>query len=316
MTDKKIHITTNYTFPWFTLGLISLSIALYFAIGFVSDFGEIDEDTYMYFGAPYAVDIYLGQYWGVISNSFVHVLWYQLLANILLLFAFGSFIERRIGFFRLFMFGLIASTITSCFQLSFSNDAGLGLSGVNYSLFGFLLVRNYIDERFKGGPIIIVSCVMFGLFFFCYYLNLFHDWNFGLASMIAGFFWGILVAALPEVKFRWATVPILSVTLSFCIIGLFYAPWSAEWTFAQGVKAHEKGDSNQAKKYYEDCLDMDNGHVLAKENLTILKIDELSQEAFLAHSKGDYSAARKLYLEILKLDKNNRWAKENLSHLP
>lgn len=316
MLKNQLNSTSDFTFPWFTVSLVSLSIALYFGICFVSDFGEIDEDTYMLFGAPYAVDIYLGQFWGVITNSFVHVLWYQLLANLILVFTFGSFIERRIGFFRLFIFGLVASTITSCFQLSFSNDAGLGLSGVNYSLFGFLLVRHYIDERFKGGPIILVSSIMISLFFLCYYLNLYHDWNFGLASMISGFFWGILVAALPESKFRWATIPILAVTLIFCIVGLFYAPWSAEWTFAQGVKAHEKGKLKQAEYYYKQCLELDSDHALSKENLLIIRIDRLSQQAFSAHSKGEYSKARRIYLKILKLDRKNRWAKENLSQLP
>lgn len=316
MLKKQFNNLPEYSFPWFTVSLVSLCLALYFGISFVSDFGEIEEDTYMQFGAPYAVDIYLGQFWGVITNSFVHVLWYQLLANLTLVFAFGAFIERRIGFFRLFMFGLVASTITSCFQLSFSNDAGLGLSGVNYSLFGFLMVRNYIDDRFKGGPLILVSAIMFGLFFFCYYLNIFHEWNFGLASMISGFFWGTLVAALPERKFRWATVPLLAVTLIFCVVGLFYAPWSAEWTFAQGVKAHEKGNLNQAENYYKETLKIDKDHTLSKDNLLFIRIDRLSQLAFLAHQKGEFSKARRLYLKILKLDNTNRWAKENLSQLP
>jgi membrane associated rhomboid family serine protease len=316
MLKKQFHNSSNYALPWFTISLVSLCIAIYFGICFVSDFGEIDEDTYLLFGAPYAVDIYLGQFWGVITNSFVHVLWYQLLANLILVFSFGAFIERRIGFLRLFLFGLVASTITSCFQLSFSNDAGLGLSGVNYSLFGFLLVRNYIDERFKGGPIVIVSLIMFGLFFLCYYLNIFQGWNFGLASMISGFFWGILVAALPEPKFRWATIPLLAVTLTFCLVGLFYAPWSAEWTFAQGVKAHENGNLKQAESYYKQCLQIDKDHNLSKENLLMIRIDRLGQQAFAAHKKGNYSEARKLYLKILKLDNNNRWAKENLSQLP
>ncbi len=316
MLIKQFKTSSDFPFPWFTVSLVALCIALFFGISFVSDFGEIDEDTYMLFGAPYAVDIYLGQYWGVVTNSFIHVLWYQLLINLVVVFAFGSFIERRIGFFRLFMFGLIASTITSCFQLSFSNDAGLGLSGVNFSLYGFLLVRNSTDDRFKGGPILMVSSIMFGLFFLCYYLNIFHGWNFGLASMISGFFWGILVATLPLAKFRWATVPLLGITLTFCIVGLFYAPWSAEWTFSQGVRAHEKGNLKLAQDYYDKCLDLEPSHLLAKENKLMIRIDQLSQEAFAAHQKGHFSKARKLYLAILKLDNQNRWAKENLSQLP
>ena len=306
----------KFKLPLFTASLIALCIGLYAAISFVSDFGVIDEKTYVLFGAPYAIDIYLGQYWGVVSNSFVHVLWYQLLFNLILVFAFGSYIERRIGFFRLFIFGLIASTITSCFELAFSNDAGLGLAGVNFSLFGFLLIRNKTDERFSNGPVVLASMIMVSLFSLCAYLNYYHEWNFGLYSMISGFGWGLLVGALPIKSWRWITAPILGTTLAFCAMSLVYAPWSADWTCANAVTLHEKGEIKEAEKLYNETLEMNPHHFIAQENLKIIEIDRISDKAYKAHLKANYSEARRLYLRILKIDSKNRWARENLNHLP
>jgi membrane associated rhomboid family serine protease len=311
----KVHIR-KIRITYFTAILAGLCCALYLAISFVSGFGEIDEDTYIIFGAPYAVDIYLGQRWGVVTNSFIHVIWYQLAVNIILLLIFGPIIEKRSGPFRLFLFGLVASTVTSCVQLALSNDAGLGLSGVNYALYGFCLVKSYTDTRYNDLPMGILSALMFTILALCIYLNLFQSWNFGLASMYSGFVWGCLTATLSIKPMKYISGSILFSVAVLCAVSLFYAPWSAEWQLGRGVLAHEQGRKETAYRYYQKCLSMKPGHKLAKENLKLMHIDELSEQAYSAHVSGDYSKARDLYLEILRMDRNNRWAKENLNQLP
>jgi GlpG protein len=302
--------------PYFTSMLTGLCIALYFAIGFVSDFGTISEDTYILFGAPYAVDIYLGQFWGVITNSFIHILWYQLVGNLLLLLILGTIVERRSGSLHLFLFGLIASTITSCFQLALSNDAGLGLSGVNFALFGFVLARYFTDEKYKNVQIGAISALLSTILVLCIYLNLYQSWNFGLASMYSGFLWGVIIGATRHPIVKYFSYPLIFSIIIFCTVSLFYAPWAAEWQFSQGVLAHERGYKTAAIRNYTECIKIDPAHTLAKDNLRLIRIDELSVQAYNAHRKGDLSRARELYLEILKKDPKNAWAKANLQQLP
>lgn len=313
---QNAEIKPNKPFPFFTMGIVSLSLGMYMVVKFMFGFDKIPDEYYSYFGAPYAADIYLGQYWGVVTNNFLHIYWIHLIINLVLVFAFSSFIERRITFFRLFFLGLVVAAFSSCAQLFISDDAGIGLDGVNYGLFGFIIVRRFFDDRFHDFPIRIVAVIMIVLLNFCYYLQLVHHWEFEFVAMAAGFITGAVVGLLHVKRLFVLMLGILLSATFFCVIHFVNAPWSSDWNFAQGVKYHELGDSRMATKYYEQCLRIDPDNKLAKENLQLLHIDELSERAFQAHSNGDYMEARRLYLEILAIDKNNAWAKDNFAKLP
>ena len=224
-------------------------------------------------------------------------------------------IELAIGPYKLFIFGLLASTVTSCIQLALSDDAGIGLSGVNFSLLGFLVVRKNIDQRFNIPWIYKTASVLFVLFFFMYYLNSYHGWNFGLAAMVGGFIWGALVGFMYFKRtFRFIAPLVVSINL-VCFASIFHSPWSAEWNCAKGVKAHEKKDLDTAKNYYLKTLEIDPQNFLATANLRLIQINEWSDQAYNAHVNGEYSKARMLYQKILKEDPDNAWAKSNLKEL-
>ncbi len=301
--------------PYFTWAFLGLCILIYLIISLLSNFGEVSQTTYDLFGAPSAIDIYRGKFWGVIFNSLIHVYWYQLTLNLIIAYFFLRIFEKTIGPYKLFIFGLLASTVTSCIQLSLSDDAGIGLAGVNYSLFGFLLVRKNIDPRFQLPWIYKIGSVLFVLFFFMYYLNLYHGWNFGLAAMIGGFIWGALVGFMYFKRtFRFIAPMVVSINL-LCFASIFHSPWSAEWNCAKGVKAHEKKDLSTAKTYYLKTLEIDPVNFLATENLRLIQLNEWSDQAYEAHLNGEYSKARMLYHKILKEDPDNEWAKSNLKEL-
>lgn len=301
--------------PFFTFAFIALCVLLYFSIGFLSNFGDVQEDTYKLFGAPYAVDIYRGHFWGVVFNSLLHVYWYQLVLNLIFVFFFLRAFEIILGPYKLFIFGLLASTVTSCIQLALSDDAGIGLAGVNFSLLGFFLVRRNIDERFKFQWIYPLALVLFILFFVMYYLNLSHGWNFGLAAMLGGFVWGALVGFMYFKRTFRFIAPVVLASNLICFTSIVYAPWSAEWNCAKGVRAHEKKNLTLAKTYYEKTLVIDPENYLATQNLQLIRINEWSDQAYQAHLNGEYSKARMLYQKILTEDPFNKWAQANLKEL-
>jgi len=303
---------TNYKFPKFTLSLVGLCIILYLGISSLNKFGPIEEKYYALFGAPYAIDIYRGQFWGVITNSFVHVLFLQLLFNIFPVFFFASFIERRLGWLSIFLLGLISSAVTSSIQLAVSDDPGLGLAGINFCLYSFIFVRSFYDKRFDFKAKYFVLIVMLFILLGCQYLNVFEGWNFGIASMLGGILWGA-ICSFPVNR----TIRLLQAVILVLSIGsLIYAPWSAEWYCAKGVSYHEEGNLELATLNYKRAIQLDNEHYLATENLKIVEIDKLSDLAYIAHYHRKYSLARRYYLKILRLDKQNKWAKENLKNLP
>lgn len=303
-------------FPLLTVTIIVLSIGIYSAVKFMFGGGKIPDEYYSYFGAPFAADIYLGEYWGIVTNNFLHIYWFHLLINIVLVFAFSSYIERRISFFRLFFLGLIVAAISSTAQLFLTDDPGIGLDGVNYGLFGFILVRRFFDERFRKFPIYLVTLLMLVLIGFCYYISRGQKWKFEFMAMIAGFVAGVFVAILYFKPFFYPVLILLIIYSGFATLHLVYAPWSAMWNFAQGVKFHQKGNAQKATEFYNNSLQIDSNYQLSIENLKLLKIDEISERAFIAHSNGDYMEARRLYKEILALDPKNQWALDNFNKLP
>lgn len=314
--EQVVEVKSRKPFPFFTLAIIALSLGMYVYVKILFGGGKIPDEYYSYLGAPFAADVYLGEYWGIVTNNFLHIYWFHLLINVVLVFSFSAYIERRISFFRLFFLGLIVAAISSSAQLFITEDPGIGLDGVNYGLFGFILIRRFFDHRFRKFPIYLVSLLMIMLISFCYYVSTHHQWKFEFTAMISGFFAGIFVALLYFRPLFYPVFGIIAIYVGFATINLVYAPWSAMWNFAQGVKFHEKGDAKKAAEFYNKSLEIDPNYKLALENMKLLRIDELSDQAFIAHSNGDYFEARRLYKEIFALDKNNEWARNNYNKLP
>ena len=299
----------------FTYVLITYSIAIFSGILITEKDTVVSDKTLTFFGAPTAIEIFEGRYWGIITNSFVHFQLGHLVLNIFATLFIASYVERRIGFFKLFIFGLVASLVSSAFQLSLSNDAGIGLSGVNYALFGFIFGKTFIDQRFKiiTRNIALIVMVLFIPFF--EFMNQHAKLNIATIALSSGLFFGIFFAGLFS-KLRLVSIILLSLMLSFSVISLFYAPWSSEWNCSKGIKLHEKLKLKEAKSYYLKAIQINSNARCAKDNLLLIRIDELSNEALKNHLNKNYIKAGKFYDKILELDPKNEWALTNKKKLP
>jgi GlpG protein len=199
--------------------------------------------------------------------------------------------------------------------LAFSDDAGIGLSGVNYALFGYVFAKTFIDIRFRIVTKNVAIVVMLLFIPFCEYMNRFGGWNVASISLFSGFVVGGLVAFLESQYSKVVKVSLISL-LIFSAISVVYTPWSAQWNCAKGILIHEKGETEKAKEYYLKAIYFDKTSLCGNDNLKIIKVDELSVKAFTAHNRGDYLKARYYYEEILKIDAGNSWATNNLKRLP
>jgi membrane associated rhomboid family serine protease len=305
----------NFKQARFTFVLLLYCFIVFVAIQFFKNDQHVSNEILTYFGAPVAIDIYNFQFWGIISNSFVHYEYGNFILNGIGLLLLGSYVERRIGTKNFFLFGLFASTISSAFQLAFSDDAGIGLSGVNYALFGYVFAKTFVDIRFKIVTKNIALLVMLLFIPFCEYMNRFGTWNVATIALITGFFVGVLIAFFDSVYSKIVRI-CLTLLLVFSTISVIYTPWSAQWNCAKGILRHEKGDTEKAKEYYLKAIYYDESSLCGNDNLKIIKVDELSVKAFTAHNRGDYLKARYYYEEILKIDAGNSWATNNLKRLP
>lgn len=315
MKEILITILKNLKQARFTFVLLLYCLIIFIALQFFKTDELVSNETLTYFGAPVAIDIYTFQFWGIVSNSFVHYEYGNFILNALGLLFLGSYVERRIGTKNFFLFGLIASTISSAFQLAFSDDAGIGLSGVNYALFGYIFAKTFIDIRFRIVTKNVALVVMLLFIPFCEYMNRFGGWNVASISLFSGFSVGALVAFLESQHYKVVKLSLISLFI-FSVISVVYTPWSAQWNCAKGISWHEKGETVKAKAYYLKAIYFDETSVCGNDNLKIIKVDELSVKAFTAHNRGDYLKARYFYEEILKIDAENSWATNNLKRLP
>jgi GlpG protein len=315
MKEILTTILKNLKHSRFTFVLLLYCLSVFITIQFFKNGEQVSNDILTYFGAPLAIDIYSFQYWGIITNSFVHYEYGNFILNALSLLLLGSYVERRIGSKNLFFFGLIASTISSAFQLAFSDDAGVGLSGVNYALFGYIFTKTFIDIRFRIVTKNVALVVMLVFIPFCEYMNRFGSWNVATIALLAGFAVGGLVAFLDSQHAKIIKVSLISL-LIFSAVSVVYTPWSSQWNCAKGILWHEKGETAKAKEYYLNAIYFDATSICGNDNLKIIKVDELSAKAFKAHNRGDYLKARFFYEEILKIDAGNSWATNNLKRLP
>jgi len=299
----------------FTYFLFFYCLLIFIVIQYFKNKTSVSDEILTYSGAPVAIDIYTFQYWGIITNSFVHYEIGNFVLNAVGILLLGSYVERRIGIYKFFLFGLVASAISSAIQLTFSDDAGIGLSGVNYALFGFSFTKSFIDTRFR---IVTKNIALFVMLLFIpifEYMNLNGNWNVATISLFSGFVVGILFAFLDTTKKKVAKFSLIFL-LFFSFTSLLYAPWSAQWNCAKGISWHEKGETEKAKEYYLNAIACNQSSLCGNDNLKIIKVDELSAKAFTAHNRGDYLKARYFYEEILKINPENSWAVNNLKRLP
>ena len=308
-------ILKNFKQARFTFVILLHSLIVLVGIHIFKTGEIVSNEILTYFGAPVAIDIYNFHYWGIVTNSFVHYEIGHFLLNAISLLLLGTYLERRIGTKNFILFGLIASTISSAFQLAFSNDAGIGLSGVNYAFFGFIFTKTFIDIRFRIVTKNIALVVMLAFIPFCEYMNRFGNWNVASIALISGFAVGGLVAFFDSQYSKIVKVSLISL-LIFSAVSVVYTPWSAQWNCAKGISWHEKGETKKAKAYYLNAIYFDATSLCGNDNYKIIRVDELSAKAFSAHNRGDYLKARYFYEEILKIDTENSWAKNNIKRLP
>ncbi len=306
---------SEYKTPWFVWYVSITIIAQFFLINYKDHFHKINPETFILFGAPDTVSIYNGQYWGVFTNNFIHIYWSQLLINLAGIWFFGAFIERREGVLKLLFLTITASLIPTLWQLSITSEPGIGLSAVNYTLFGYILSKSKNDTVFNLKGKYVFLFFMLGLLAYLIYYNLFVEDVYKTEAMIIGLILGLLIGFLStkNIKLRISIFLILFLT-SFST--LFYAPWSSEWLVYQGVKAHEAKNYKRAIKFYKQALVIDKENIQAKENLNLLEIDDLKIKAYKEHISKNYDKARKIYLQILELNPNDEWTLANLKELP
>lgn len=299
--------------PVLTSIICVLTVVLFVGINLE---GNLDNwEVYKKWGAPSSTDIFNGSYWGLITSNFLHTEIWHLGFNLYWFWVFGKKIEfestKGLYFFLILSSALVSSTA----QLSFSDNTGIGLSGIGYSFFGFIYLKskttevykNYIDKK-------TINLFMFWLVL-CIVLTQTKAWTVGNAAHIGGLLWGMTIAYIS--RFQIAKQVIISiVVLGLLTSMIFWTPFSTSYLSNKAYNLHKEQKIDEAISAYKKILDRDANNEFALENLKQLEIHKLSEKAIKFHTEQKYKEAREIYNEILLIDKEYEWAKENLKLLP
>lgn len=306
-------IRENMSFPLFTM-MLNLLVLLASAVYFYLLNSPYPQDELLrLLGCPGAFHIFNGEWWGIVINSFVHIHPLMLAFNIAGLWILGAFIERRSGWKKLLVLGLIASILSSLTQLVISDDPGIGMSGVNYFLLGYIYVRSIRDERYHFNlRYVALALGSFGLLLIAIG-NFRFDLNIGYESIISGLVYGFI---FDLIKSKSVQITSFVISALSAVVLLVYCPWSAMWQFTVAFKHHSKGELSLAEKHYVNAIQINPSLKDARLNLNLIRIDRLSKEAYSLHASGKYVEAGDKYQEILKIEPDHKWAKDQIKLLP
>lgn len=107
-------------------------------------------EVYKKWGAPSFIDIFDGNYWGLITSNFLHIEIWHIAFNLYWLWIFGKKIEFESGRIHFGILVLTSALVSSAGEIAFSDSTGIGLSGIGYSLFGFIFIKSKITEQYKN----------------------------------------------------------------------------------------------------------------------------------------------------------------------
>jgi len=299
--------------PILTLIVCLISVVLFIGI---NTEGDLDNwEVYRKWGSPSSTDIFNGSYWGLITSNFLHTEIWHIGFNLYWIWFFGKKIEFEStrGFYSLLIFS--SALVSSVAEISFSENTGIGLSGIGYAFFGYIYLKGKTSEFYKH--YVDKKTIILFMFWLVLYVVMTKTkaWNVGNAAHIGGLLWGCTLAYIS----RFQTTRQVTISLSlllFLTSMIFWTPFSTAYLSHKAYNLHKDQKIDEAILLYKQILDRDNDNEFAKENLKQLEIHKLSEKAVQLHHEQKYEEAKQIYNEILLIDKDYKWAKENLKRLP
>ena len=191
---------------------------------------------------------------GLLGSAFVHGGPTHLIFNCYWLWIFGRVLEIRLGTARFLALFLATSWASAIAELSWSGNPGIGLSGVVYAFFGFLLIGRSRDPKLGTAlskDIVILFLVWLVV---CFALTYTKVWLIGNAAHVAGLLVGIVIgfAWLRPADLRAKLALVVVALISF--VPLFWAPWQELWLAKAAYDALTAHNTERAWPLLESVL--------------------------------------------------------------
>ena len=234
--------------PWITYGIIAICAGIFVYLntaGTTPAYARV-----VRFLAPRAVQVWSGAYWGLVTTAFVHFAIWHVLFNMLWTKLFGGVLEPLMGRARYLAFVLVAAAVSSGAQLAFSEETGIGFSGVVYAMFGFALAARTVEPRCLRIADARTTAWLLGWLVLCIVLTEMGVWRVGNAAHVGGFAFGFFAGHAFVVRKHVVPSAIgIALLAAVAVCSLVYMPWSKSWRdrdailpYLRAPEAAEAGD--------------------------------------------------------------------------
>ena len=246
-------VAEHHGVPLITYAVIFLCTMLWAYLNFAEDwpyYGEVFSAV-----APRGFRIWTGAVWGLVTAAFVHFDFWHILFNMWWAKDFGRMLEPGMGRKKYLLFILCAAVVSSGLQLVFTDQTGIGFSGVVYAMFGFGVVARRVHPQYL--EIIDTRIVqwLLGWLVLCIILTYFDVLNIANAAHIGGLVFGLCVGMIFVVRRYVTSCSIVLVLLAATtIVSVTYLPWSEAWRSRHEVleiiKIEEKARAGDPEAQY------------------------------------------------------------------
>lgn len=227
--------------------------------------------------------------WGLLGSIFIHAGVLHLMFNCYWVWLFGRLMERELGSLRFLLFFLGTAVFSSIAELAWAGQPGVGMSGVAYALFGFLLVNPSRHADFRRVLSGNIRLLMLGWLVACFVLTYTGVLNVANFAHLGGFVSGGLVGAA-WYRNRWqerarATCVLLGAA---ALVVAFWAPWQPAWQIGKAYRALVAEDDATA------LVALEKARVKDPANPWVL-----TQEANLRELRGEHRLVRDLLTQLV-----------------
>lgn len=205
--------------PYITYILIIINILIFIAM-YIFGKGSYDVNTLLNFGANYSMLTKSGEYFRLLTSSFVHIGIIHLFFNMYALYIIGPQLESFYGKVKFLIIYLFSAIMGSLFSCLFTDGLSAGASGAIFGLFGALIYFGYHYRIYLGSAIRsqIVPLLIFN-FILGFILS-----GIDVSAHIGGFIGGILISMALGVKYKSTKSEKINgiiITLIFSLFMLF-----------------------------------------------------------------------------------------------
>lgn len=166
-TENKIYDLQRK--PFVTYGFLAITILMFLIMTFNG--GSENPWTLVFFGAKINELIILGEWWRLITPTFLHIGFTHLLFNVVIIYFLGTQLEMFIGHLRFFVLYLLSGLLGNAASFALNDSISAGASTAIFGMFATTIVlaklypyHSGIQRLSRDYLVLIIINVVLGFF--------------------------------------------------------------------------------------------------------------------------------------------------------